>query len=132
MSDNYFKSIYKLLKNLSTIHTSGRYKIIQQYNLIIKCNEILLNEITKYMILGTLPHLVGGGFDEQLDQIQLDLGQIIEDFINKCKENNEGTVKILKSLLKYIDFLYSTVKDVDINKIKNQIAELNEIFKSLE
>lgn len=133
MSDNYFKSIYKSLKNLSTIDASDRDRNIQ-YKSIIKNNEILLNEITKYTLLGTISsNLIGGGISEQFNQIQLDLIKAIEDLINKCNEGNTKEIaNILRSLLRYIDLLYVTVKDVDIEKIRNQLTELQEMIKSLE
>ena len=126
MSYKYLKSVYKALKTFE--NENERTSL---YN-VIQTNEILLNEFAKHMLFAT-HNLEGGYLGSNLEKTKSDLLLAIEDLLKRCDPQDvEKILKIIRSLLKYIDQLYALVKDVDILKVQQQLNELNQMLETIQ
>ena len=115
MSYKYLKSIYNAINNNKVCH-------------VIVQNEFLLNSLTQHLLLGGAPP-----FDRPINQMKAEVEVAINELLQRCGSgaDTDKIVRLIRALIRYIDILYGTVKDVDLLTVRAQLEELNVILKSL-
>lgn len=116
---NYLSTVYSSLKNLNPSNNSGHLKTI------ISDNERLLNGFTCSVMFG-------GSLEAAQEAINKDILNAIQDLITRCGDPKDidKVIKLINSLVQYINILYITVRNVDLVTIQSQFKELEDMIRS--
>lgn len=123
MFSRHLESVYK---SLLSVEQGSRGELQR----VVSVNEELLNEITRRI---TISSVGGGPLDERYKRVTAEVDRAVEDLIRRCGNNVDvdKILRVLRTLLRYIDQLYGIVKDVDLPLVKTQLEELEAVIKTL-
>ncbi|AYV84097.1 MAG: hypothetical protein Hyperionvirus17_17 [Hyperionvirus sp.] len=118
---NYLKIVYTSLEKFSAFNNRASLQNI------ISDNENFLN-LLAHSSMG------GGAFDPIAvqERMKKEVFTAVEDLLKRCgnTEDVKKIVSALQALLRYIDSLYSTVKNVDLITVHSQLKELNDFVRT--